>query len=137
MGSFDGAEVCKLIGLSILNELTKKFGKKNVGLYRDDGLTFLWSCSARLADKTRKELNRIFEQFGLKITVQAHKKPVNFLDVTFDLSDGIYHPYRKPNDEPQYISSHQSNHPSSQILKRLRTMTDMNKKLNYYVTNVV
>ena len=96
MGSFDGAEVCKLIGLSILNELTKKFGKKNVGLYRDDGLTFLWSCSARLADKTRKELNRIFEQFGLKITAQANKKTVNFLDVTFDLSDGTYHPSRKP-----------------------------------------
>ena len=51
IGSFDGAEVCELTDLFILNELTKKFGKENVGLYRDDGLTLLRNCSARLADK--------------------------------------------------------------------------------------
>lgn len=36
LGSFYGAEVCELTGLFILNELTKKFGKENVWLYRDD-----------------------------------------------------------------------------------------------------
>ena len=34
MGSYDGAEICELVGLFILNHLGKKFGKKNIGLYR-------------------------------------------------------------------------------------------------------
>ena len=41
--------------------------------------------SARLADKTRKELHKICEQFGLKITAEANLHVTNFLDVTFDL----------------------------------------------------
>ena len=71
MGSYDGAEICELVGLFILNHLGKKFGKKNIGLYRDDGLAVIKNRSARLADKTRKELHKIFEQFGLKITFET------------------------------------------------------------------
>ena len=41
MGSYDGAEVCELVGLFILNSLSKKFGNDNVGLYRDNGLVLL------------------------------------------------------------------------------------------------
>ena len=35
MGSFHGAEVCELIRLFLLNNLSEKYGKNNVGLYRD------------------------------------------------------------------------------------------------------
>jgi len=45
MGSFDGAEVCELIGLFLLNILSEKYGKNNVGLYRDDGLVLLKICN--------------------------------------------------------------------------------------------
>ncbi len=62
--------------------------------------------SARLADKTRKELHECFEQFGLKITAEANLHVVNFLDVTFDLNNGKFKPYRKPNDDPLYINRH-------------------------------
>ena len=41
MGSYDGAEVCELVGLFLLNKLAVTFGKVNVGLYRDDGLLIL------------------------------------------------------------------------------------------------
>ena len=33
MGSFDGAEVCELVGLYILNDLAKKYRKEDIGLY--------------------------------------------------------------------------------------------------------
>ena len=56
MGSYGGAEICELIGLFILKHLGKTFGNKNIGLYRDDGLTMIKNKSARLANKTRKEL---------------------------------------------------------------------------------
>ena len=66
MGSYDGAEICELVGLFILKHLGKMFGNKNIGLYRDDGLVIIKNKSVRFADKTRKELHKIFEQFDLK-----------------------------------------------------------------------
>ena len=117
MGSFDGAEICELVGLYILDELSLLFGKDYVGLYRDDGLLLLKSNSGRIADLTRKKLHQTFDKFGLKITVEVSHQSVNFLDITLNLADGSYHPYRKPNNNPLYISS-RSNHPSA-ILKHL------------------
>ena len=38
MGSFDGVEICELVGLYLLNKLSKLLGNGNAGLYRDDGL---------------------------------------------------------------------------------------------------
>ena len=60
--------------------------------------------SARLADKTRKELHKCFEQIGLKITAEANLHVVNFLDVTFDLNNGKFKPYRNPNDDPLHYT---------------------------------
>ena len=42
---------------------------------------------------------------------------MDFLEVTFDLVNEIYKPYRKPNNKPLYINKH-SNHPPN-ILKQL------------------
>ena len=67
MGSFDGAEVCELICLFALNTLTKKFGKENIGLYRDDGLALIQSTSGRSANKGKKDICAQFLQFGLRI----------------------------------------------------------------------
>ena len=36
-----GCFVCELIGLFLLNNLSEKYGKNKVGLYRDDGLALL------------------------------------------------------------------------------------------------
>ena len=73
MGSLDGAKICELFGLFILNHLGQKFGKQkqNIALYWDR-LAILKNKSARLADKTRKELYKIFQQFNLKITAEAN-----------------------------------------------------------------
>ena len=42
---------------------------------------------------------------------------VDLLDVTFNLLDGIYKPYKKPNDQLLYVNN-SSNHPP-QIIKQL------------------
>ncbi len=127
MGSYDGAEICELVGLFILNKLGQKFGKENIGLYRDDGLAIMKSKSARLADKNEeKNSTNVSKQFGLKITAEANLHVVNFLDVTFDLNNGKFKPYRKPNDDPLYINRH-SNHPPS-IIKQLPT--SINKRIS-------
>ena len=36
MGSYDGAEVCELVGLYMLHLLSQRFGNDFIGLYRDD-----------------------------------------------------------------------------------------------------
>ena len=38
MGSFDGAELCELVGLYIPHILDEKYRKHRTGLYHDDGL---------------------------------------------------------------------------------------------------
>ena len=55
MGSFDGAEICEIVELYLLNKLSNLLGKENVGLYRDDGLAAINSFSGPVLDRTRKE----------------------------------------------------------------------------------
>ena len=116
MGSYDGAEVCELVGLYLLSLLTEKFGQNEVGLYRDDGLGAKAS-SARQADRMRKEIIKIFKDNDLEITVEILLPQTDFLDVVLDLPSGKHWPYRKPNNVPLYIHK-RSNHPP-QILKNL------------------
>ena len=119
-GSYDGAEVCENIGLFLLHSLSNRFGKDNYGLYRDDGLAALSSCSGPQADKARKDLIKIFKDNGLNITVETNLIATDFLDVHFDLQNGIYKPFRKPNDTPLYVNAG-SNHPPN-IIKQLPLM---------------
>ena len=55
MGSYDGAEVCELVGLYLLNLLTNEFGKNNIGLYRDDGLSCFQNISGLDSEKIKRK----------------------------------------------------------------------------------
>ena len=117
MGSYDGAEICEMVGLYILNKISAIFGKNRVGLYRDDGLALVKGNSTRNADMARKSLNETFHQFGLKITCEVSHHLAHFLDVTLDLNSNRFVPYRKPLNTTQYVDS-RSNHPPS-IIKHI------------------
>ena len=81
MGSYDGAESCELVGTYLLHNIKERFGNAyNFGLYRDDDLG-VTKASPRQAELIKKELCSIFAKYGLKITIGATKKVVNFLDV--------------------------------------------------------
>ena len=120
MGSYDGAEVCELVGLYLLNLLTNEFGKNNIGLYRDDDLSCFQNISGPDSEKIKKKMCKIFKEDGLNITVECNLALTDFLDVTFDLKSGTYYPYRKQNNEILYIHK-QSNHPPS-IIKQIPSM---------------
>ena len=47
MGAYDGAKVCELIGIYMLYLIGKKYDSKNIGLFRDDGLTLFKNVSFR------------------------------------------------------------------------------------------
>ena len=54
MGRHDGAEVCDLVGLYLLNKLAPLTGTKNVGLYTDDGLAVIYQANRPKMDRIRK-----------------------------------------------------------------------------------
>ena len=122
MGSYDGVEVCKLVGLFMLDKLSNIFEKNFVGLYRDDGLAVLRNCTARTADRIRKSVESIFKSYGLKITAESGLHQVDFLDITINFKKEKFWPYRKPNDFLLYINA-ASNHPGS-IIKQLPKMIE-------------
>ena len=59
MGGYDGAEVCEIVALFLLNNLANKFEKNSVGLYRDDGLALFKNINGHRADKIRKEFHQL------------------------------------------------------------------------------
>ena len=71
MGSHDGAETCELVGNFLLSQLQDL--NVNVGLYRDDGLA-ITDATPRDAENIKKEICRIFNNNGLRITIEANKK---------------------------------------------------------------
>ena len=119
MGSYDGAEVSELVGIYLLSLLANIINKNNSGLYCDDGLIFLRNLNGQKMDCVRKNIIKIFKQVDLKIEIQTHLKIVNFLDVTFNLADGRYRPYKKANESLLYINK-SSDHPL-QVIKQLPT----------------
>ena len=125
MGSYDGAEVCELMGLFLLNDLSNLIGKNNVGLYRDDGLAVVDNASGPQMDKIRKQMHGIFKKHDLSITTEINLSATDFLDVSFNLSQNTYSPFRKPGSKPLYINS-ESNHPPT-IIRQLPSM--INKRL--------
>ena len=110
MGSFDGAEVCELVGLYLLHHLSGILVKETVGLYRDNGLAILRNTPGPNAERLKKQVIHIFHRHDLKVVTDTNLVRTDFLDVTLDLSSRKYWPYRKPNDHPLYIDI-RSNHP--------------------------
>ena len=115
MGAYDGAEVCELVGTFLLSKLQRKY--ENVGLYRDDGLSAFKNMSGPESERVKKDIQKIFREKGLDIIIQCNLKIVDYLDLSFNLNDGSYRPYRKPDDETCYIHV-DSDHPPN-IIKQV------------------
>ena len=120
MGSFDGAEICELVGLFLLHQVEIKFPEIDFGLYRDDGLGCYKRMPGPRAERIKKDMIKLFKENGLSITIIMNATVANFLDSTMNLASGKHSPYRKPNDTPLYIHKH-SNHPPN-ITKQLPVM---------------
>ena len=114
MGLFDGAEVCELVGGYLLSELTSIIDKKDIGLYRDDGLGVMRCAGGLNIERAKKKIIQTFKKHNLKITIRANMKVVQSLDVEFNLLNNTYKPYRKPDNVSIYVST-KSNHPPAVI----------------------
>ena len=95
------AEVCEIVGIYILCFLEKLINKKDCGVCRDDRLLILRNVNGQQIDRMRKNIIKIFKDIGFAIDVETNLKIVDFLDITFNLNNGTYKPYKKP---PQIIN---------------------------------
>ena len=119
MGSFDGAEICELIGTYILSTIIedKICDISDIGLYRDDGLAVFRKESGPQMQRKTKKIIQKFKENKLNITTEPTTTSVQYLDVELDLRKNLYKPYRKPNSEPLYVNIN-SNHPPT-VLKQI------------------
>ena len=74
MGAYDGAEVCELVGIFILHQLSLVCNNNNIGLYRDDGLAVFKNISGPQAEKIKKHFQNIFRKNNLNIIVKCNFK---------------------------------------------------------------
>ena len=74
MDAYDGAEVCELIGIFLLNLLGRQYDTKNIGLYRDDGLSIFKNCSGPQMEKIKKHLQKVFKNNGLDVIIECNMK---------------------------------------------------------------
>ena len=110
MSSFDGAEICEVVGLYIIHTFVRNM-EKRMGLYRDDGLACFENTSGPQAERIRKSFIELFKnEFSLNIVSETNLEVVNFLDLTLNLPTGKHEPYNKPDNKLLYINVN-SNHP--------------------------
>ena len=109
MGSYDGAEICRLVGIYILSRLATIIDKKGCGIYRDDGLLVLRNVIGQHIDRVRKNVIQLFKDIGFFIDIVTNLKIVNFLDITFNLNNGTF----KPNYSLLCIKKVQTTHHKS------------------------
>ena len=98
----------------MLNQLQQT--NLNLGLYRDDGLG-VTNLKGRSLEAKRQEIQQIFRQHNLRVTITANLEATDFLDIFLDLRSEKYRVFTKEGDTPTYVH-HQSNHPPN-VLKNI------------------
>ena len=129
MGAPDGAEICELVGLFLLSELRNNIPEIEFGLYRDDGLGIHKVLTNRKLENIKKKLHDLFKRHGLRITIETSCTNVDFLDVSLDLTNGSFCPYKKPNSKPLYVHT-LSNHPKNVIKQIPISINNRLKKIS-------
>ena len=78
MGAYNGAEVCELVGIFMLNKISEKYDENNIGLYRDDGLAVFKNISGPELELIKKNFQSLFKKYGLEIINRMQQKSSRF-----------------------------------------------------------
>ena len=74
MGSYDGAEICEFVGIYIITRLVAIIKKSDCVLYRYDSLVILHNVNGQQIDRTRKNVVKIFKDFGFSTDRETIQK---------------------------------------------------------------
>ena len=100
----------------------KNVYKNSIDLYREDGLSVFKNKSGTQLERIKKNLQKLFKDFGLEILAESNLRIVNYLNVTLNVNNGSFKPYHKPGDIIEYLNN-ESNHPTS-VIKHLPVFTE-------------
>ena len=75
--------------------------------------------------KKKKQIVKTFKECGLSIIVQCNLKSEDFLDLTFDLYNNVYKPYRKSDNKLTIQSSPKCSKTVAKI--------DCKKNIRYFI----
>ena len=113
MGCYDGAEICKLLGIFILNKVSSIIDNNSIalycdynnsiGLYYDDGLDRFDKLSRSQIEQRKKIIIKVFNDYQLSVTVTSNIISADFLNINLNLKNEFYQLFRKPNNDPRYI----------------------------------
>ena len=104
MEGYDSAQIADLVGLYILDTLSRIINPVQIGLYHNDGLIYISSSDGPCSSSKQKKIIRAFKSLGFRIEFFSNIKIANFLDVTLNLSDSTYQPFLKTDQYPSYIN---------------------------------
>ena len=93
--SYDGAEICELVGLYLLNRLSTVIERSSIGLYREDRLVAINNANSSKFERIKKDVIALFKEKGLSITIETNLIETYFLGITFNLARKKYFPFRK------------------------------------------
>ena len=87
MAVINGAEVCEAVRNFLLYQLLKNYNKKDICLYRDNGLAIFKKISGSKVEKIEKDIKKLFKDNHLNITIQSNLKIENSrLKISMSLS---------------------------------------------------
>ena len=102
--------VWDLTRLFLLNDFNKIIESEQFGLYRNDSLIIINKLKCE-QERTAKKNRSIFEDHVFTITIDRNIfQTVFFLDISLNLRNNKYEPYKKEYSEIKYIPN-QSNNP--------------------------
>ena len=58
----------------MLNKISEKYNKNDVGLYRDDDLAVFKNISASESERIKKNFQSLFKKYGVEIIIECKKK---------------------------------------------------------------
>ena len=113
MGTYDGLEIYGLVGDFLIHKLSRKFDKKDIGLYRYDRLAVLGNIiRTPQSENILKVSQALFCENDLKVVLKWDMKVVSYDNRTWTFSNGTYQPLQKEN-VPIIDINKECNHPPS------------------------
>ena len=79
MGAFHGAEVCDLVSNFFHHNLSGRYERNNLALYRDDGLAIFKNISGPASGKVKKYFCQLFRDHNPELTTYIQHIYIFFL----------------------------------------------------------
>ena len=58
----------------MLNKVSEKYNKNDIGLYRDGGLAVFKNISGPESERIRNNFQSLFKKYGLEMIIECNKK---------------------------------------------------------------